>query len=174
MAESSESTTSTNVSPDEGYSGFSEGDLGRLQGILFGDHAKQTHERIDTLEKALLGALSDMKSEISGEISALEKRIVAEEENRSTAVANLSDRVSADAKANKAATRKLQQGLDKGTEKLAKAIDDAVTDQRLELDATRRDLAAQIEATETELSESSVGRSQLAAALSQVADELKR
>jgi len=176
MTESSETETSayTPTSSGGGYTEFGEGDLGRLQGILFGDHAQRTHERIDTLEQALLGAMADLQSDLSAQIGKLEKRIIAEEANRATAVTNVADRVTADAKSNKAQLQELQEGLDTGTDKLDKAISEAVTDQRLELEATRRDLTAQIETTEAQLTENSVARSQLAAALVNVAEELQR
>lgn len=82
------------VSTDEELaSHFADDDLGKLQGILFGDHARKTKDRIDTLESALLGAVADLRTVVESRFEALESRLDGEASTRTQAVANVSDRL---------------------------------------------------------------------------------
>lgn len=171
MNDQSDSAT---TSPSQSTDVFGEGDLGRIQGILLGDHAKRTNERIDTLEKALLGAISDLKSEMTSALGDLAKRIDAEEKNRTTGIANLSDRFKTSTKSTTTELKSLQSSLEKSQESLTTRIDEATGDQRLELDAVRRDLSAEIETTETDITNRTVDRLQLASLMEKLAAELSR
>jgi len=158
----------------DGYQGdgFGDGDLGRLQGILFGDHAKRTHDRIDTLERALLGAMSDLRDDLASQISELTKQLSAEEKNRAKAVSNLTDRVDTEASKSADASSTLGADLERASKRLAETVDTSTEEQRLEIEAVRRDLSAQIEASESGLAEQKVDRLQLASLLTTIADGL--
>lgn len=77
----------------EDTASFADGDLGRIQGILFGDHARRVDERLATLEAALLGAIADLRGELHTSFQALEKRVGSEEANRAKAMKNLGERL---------------------------------------------------------------------------------
>ncbi len=103
MAENTSSeTSSTKISsgepaeppePAEPASVFGDDDLGRIQGILFGDHARKTDERLNVMEIALLGAIADLREETAAKLDAIDSRITAEAETRDRAVSNLGSKV---------------------------------------------------------------------------------
>jgi len=169
---------STDVAPAadvaKGTSGDSFGDdeLGQLQRILFGDHARQTNDRIDTLEKALLGALSDLSAQMSKDIAAVGKRVDAEAENRSQAATNLSARLEKDIDAAAKSTARLKTELDSAFERMTEALDAASVDTRKQIDEVRSDMTAAIETAQAELEERKLDRGALAALLSATASEL--
>ena len=72
---------------------FADGDLGRIQGILLGDHARRMDDRFATLEQALLGAISDLRAEVQQSVEELTRQVRSEQTNRSTAMKNLGERI---------------------------------------------------------------------------------
>lgn len=97
MAENTPSETSSAKSSSgesaAPASSFGDDDLGRIQGILFGDHARKTDERLNVMEIALLGAIADLREETAAKLEAIESRITAEAETRERAVSNLGSKV---------------------------------------------------------------------------------
>lgn len=96
----SSSDTTTGSTPltgsSETGSSFGDDDLGRIQGILFGDHARKTEERLNVMEIALLGAIADLREETAKSIEAIEAKLVGEADTRERALSNLGSRVGRD------------------------------------------------------------------------------
>lgn len=169
---SDQSTESAENTEIQETTGFAAGDLGRVQALLFGDQARQSRERVDTLEQALLGAISDLRDEMRSQFGELEKRITNESENRSTALANLTSRVREDVKTLTKTDRGLERDLTKTSEKLHAAIDRTAAESRTSIDAARHDLSEEIQRTNTNLRDSNVDRSALAGMMAAVAEQL--
>lgn len=169
MTEKASATTES--SQEEGV-GFGNDDLGRLQGILIGDHARKTSERIDTLEKALLGALADLRSEMTSHVKKLTKQLDGEKDTRATAVDNLGQRLREEAKSRASDTKQFQATVDSSIEQLQGSVEATASDARLELEATRRELIKLLEDTAAEERDYATDRRALATLLAQTAAEL--
>ncbi len=142
--------------------GFGSDDLGRIQGLLFGDHARKTSERIDTLESALLGVIADLRRELTDEVTALSDRINSESETRTKAVTNLSSRLDEASKGSASETKALRKDLDTSVEKLTESLDKAEAHAASQLEATRAELAGSLEQTDLDLRDTKVDRAALA------------
>ncbi len=157
MAEntSSESTKAPTESVSSGASTspFGDDDLGRIQGILIGDHARKTEERLNVMEVALLGAISDLRDSTNAQIESLETRLAAEAETHERAVSNLGsrmDREAADQAAKVAELRSdvesvedtLKSSIDGTESAMVKAIDDAKLETKKDLETARAQLGA--------------------------------
>jgi len=125
--------------------GFGDDDLGRLQGILFGDHAKKTNDRIATLEEALLGALGDLRASVDAQFAAMERRIDAEADTRSQAISNVSDQVKEETRVREREQKALRKEHDKSYEQTTSAIDDLEERAARGLDETKQQVLAEIE-----------------------------
>jgi hypothetical protein len=166
------STADAEATPAAAPDLFGSDELGQLQQILLGDHARRTTERIDTLEQALLGALSDLQAQVESDMAAVNKRIDAEAENRSKANANLVSRFEDERNNQSSAVGLLKADLDDAFERLTGSLDTASTDARLQIEAVRIELTNMIEAAQGELEERKLDRGALAALLSATATEL--
>jgi len=93
-------------------SDFGDDDLGRIQGILLGAHARQVDERLASLEQALLGAIADLRNDLHDEIVAVKKQIAAEETTRFKAMKNLGERVDTEAEIRSETERTLVSKVD--------------------------------------------------------------
>ena len=82
MTERATAEDAETQAPVQAAAVFGDDDLGRLQGILFGDHARKTSERIDTLEQALLGAIADLRDQMTEQIETVSAQLAAETETR--------------------------------------------------------------------------------------------
>jgi len=122
---------------------FGDDALGRVQGILFGDQARKTRERIDTLEQALLGVIDDLRSDVSAQIEALDGRISAESETRTTAMRNLTGRLDAEIDQRTDQASSIRADLVSSSEQISDRLMQAETDSRTEFDKVRADLATQ-------------------------------
>lgn len=152
--------------------GFGDDDLGRLQGILLGDHAKRTSERIDTLEKALVGAVDDLRAAIEERISAIEGRLDGEADTRAKALANVSDRLAEETRMRENAERSFRVDVDRDHEKMTDAIDALEQRASTSISETRSELAAEMQAGLESLGDVSVARADLAAALIRAAEQI--
>lgn len=168
MTDQTDATTPISARTPE----FADDDLGRLQGILFGDHARKTNERLDTLEQALLGAIADLKTDLTAKIKDLQKQVDRESSTRTKATTNLTERVSEEIKTRTSETKKLQRQLDGSVDKLNEIIEDATSGARLETESNHRELVRMIEETSADLRDYAVDRRALSALLSSTADEL--
>ena len=151
---------------------FGDDDLGRLQGILFGDHARRTNERMETLEEALLGAIEDLRQAIQSQFVDLERRLDGESETRSKAIANVTEQVKGESRNRETATKAIRGDFDKGYEQTSRAIDDLERRAKESLEETRTELSAEIEAGLGALDDKVVPRDGLAKALVRAAEEL--
>lgn len=167
-----EKSTVTNEAAAAAAGQFADDDLGRLQGILFGDHARKTNERIDTLEQALLGAIADIRDELSSQVKALTKRIDSESTTRDKAHANITERLTEEIKTRTSEAKKMQRQIDGSVDKLNAAVEEATADARLEGESSRRELVRMIETAEADLRDYAVDRRALASLLSSTADQL--
>ncbi len=162
---SSEAASSANAAERP----FADGDLGRVQGLLFGDQFELINARIDALEAALAAAIADMKVDLSSEIDAT-KAIVDQE---------ISDRIEAVETVGRSAgseTTRLQRDLEKTTTKLDKAVATLKTTSKESLAKTkaalREEMTVKISQLDADLRDNKVDRHALAALLTTTANEL--
>ena len=161
------------VSTDEELaSHFADDDLGKLQGILFGDHARKTKDRIDTLESALLGAVADLRTVVESRFEALESRLDGEASTRTQAVANVSDRLAEEARIRERAEAALRKDVDSTHEKSTRALDDLEQRASKGLETARSELSAEVETGLQSLGDTRVARNDLAQALIRAAHEI--
>lgn len=151
---------------------FGDDDLGRLQGILVGDHARRTSERMETLEHALLGAIEDLRQTVQNQFAELERRLDGESETRTKAIANVTEQVKGESKNRETATKALREDFDKNYEQTTRAIDDLESRAVQSLEDTRGELSAEIESGLGTLDAKLVPRDGLAKALVRAAEEL--
>jgi|GEM_PF-2288194 len=169
MTSSSEDST-TNENP---FSEFGDDDLGRLQGILVGDHARRTNERISTLEHALLGAIADLRRSVDMQFAALESRMTGESETRSKAVSNVSDRVAEEARIRERAQRAMKSDFDHGYESTTQAIDNLEQRSAEGLEQARTELSTSLDAQMASVQErSEQAKKDFARALMRAAEEI--
>jgi len=167
----SEDTQTQSETASSGAQGFGDDDLGRLQGILFGDHAKKTTERIDTLEQALLGVIADLRSHVDAELAALNKRIDSETDTRAKAVANMRDSLKEESRSRTSTEKALRKDLDRSHEDLTRSLDAVEQRSTQSLEAARAELASDVESAVQGLSEAKVSRDDLVRAFTQAVEE---
>lgn len=144
---------------------FSNDDLGKLQNILLGDHARQTVDRIDTLEQALLGVISDLRADFQQRVSELDARITAEAGTRSKAMKNLTSRIDKEGEANASSLKDLTADLRSTENDMQQALDAAASGLTDELDGLRK--------SSGDLNASKVDRTALADLLSSAVEVLQ-
>lgn len=141
---------------------FADGDLGRIQGILFGDHARRVDERLATLEQALLGAIADLRGELQSSFQALEKRVSTEETNRAKAMKNLGERLDSESEVRV-----------EGESAINHKIDITESNIRTAIAAERVAAAADVEREFATLRSDSVDRRDLAELFAATAERLR-
>lgn len=151
---------------------FSNDDLGKLQNILLGDHARQTVDRIDTLEQALLGALDDMRAEFQERVGELDARIAAEADTRSKAMKNLTSRIDKDGAANASLLKDLTADLRSTENDMQQALDAAASGLTDELDMLRKS-TGDLSTASADLNASKVDRAALADLLTAAVEGLQ-
>lgn len=153
--------TQTDATSPAAASTFADGDLGRIQGILLGDHARRMDERFATLEQALLGAISDLRAEVQTSVEELGRQVRSEQTNRSTAMKNLGERLDSES-----ALRS------EGESTMIGKLDGAEATLR-DIIATERETAAgELQREMLAIRESTIDRRDLAALFSETADKL--
>ncbi len=168
---SEDTHTEQEVPAASATAGFGDDDLGRLQGILFGDHAQKTAERIDTLEQAILGVIGDLRAHVDTEFAAMNKRIDSEANTRAKAITNVRDRMKEDDRTRTSAEKALRKDMDSSHEQLTKAIDTLEQRSTSGLDAARSEITAEMESAVQGLSDSKVSREDLVRAFRQAVEE---
>lgn len=151
---------------------FGDDDLGRLQGILFGDHARRTNERIETLERALLGAIHDLRQSVEENFSALDTRIANEAETRAKAVANVTEQVKEEARIRERAEKILRADLDESYESTTKAIDAVEKRASESLSETQSQLSDEIQAGLAAVGDEKLATNDLVKALVRAAEDI--
>jgi len=151
---------------------FGKDDLGRVQQILFGDHVRKTHERIDTLEQALLGAIADLREATAAQIQNVESRLATETDNRTAALSKVGARLDEESKNSADATAELQNELQQTSGRLEAAIQSSSGSTQAAMDAMRQDVTADLERAQLELRGDKVDRNALATMMSTVAAQL--
>jgi len=101
---------------------FGEGDLGRLQQILLGDHARQAAERIDLLEQAMLGAVADMRRDVDLRFEELSNRLDAENSERTEEVGRLKGRATRESNARNEMSVEMHQKISHLESRLAEHL----------------------------------------------------
>ncbi len=141
---------------------FGDDDLGRIQGILIGAHARQVDERLAALEEALLGAIADLRNDLNDEIVAVKKQIVAEETTRSKAMKNLGERVDTEAE------------LRTETERtLVGKVDNVETSIHESIEAMRSSMTSDNDQALAKIRDDKADRARLADMFAAVADQLR-
>jgi len=168
-----EPAADTKLPGTESTEGFGDDPLGMVQGLLFGEQAKQTNERIDTLERALLGAISDLSEKIDGQISSVGEDIAREASVRTSAVSNLRDRLREDVKVLTKSGRVTERALEKAHTSLSTEIEQAAAHAGTERDRIRVEVRAESNARAAAIEDHMVDRATLAALLRSTADELE-
>lgn len=151
--------------------GFGDDALGRVQGLLFGDHAQRTNERIDAMQHTLFDMIAELRVSIEGQLAQLADQLQHESQTREAAAAELADLASdlgQDVKALAKADAALGRKLDKAAETLRGRITQSAESAETALGAVREELAAELELMQSQ----KVERSTLAALLRATADDL--
>ena len=159
-------------SPGAPASEFRDDELGRLQGILLGDHARRTNDRLETIERALLGAIADLRTSIDERFSGLEARIDAESDTRSRALNNVSGQVSEETRIRERALGLLRTDFDAGYDKTTRLIDDLEQRTFRGLQVVRGEMQEELEASMTSMNDRNVARTDLVRALIQATEEI--
>jgi uncharacterized phage infection (PIP) family protein YhgE len=163
---------------------FADGDLGKLQGILFGEQSRSIDERLSALEKTITDMIARTNSELGSRLSSTESDLRHQ-------LAVLSDRVDKNSNGAGEAALALRKALDGE----AARLDTSVADVRAALATTKaeqqaelsklsntaaKDLAkstaaltAQINDLAEALQQDKVGRNHLADLLVQAADGVR-
>ncbi len=152
---------------------FGDGDLGTIQGILLGGYARQTSERIGTLEAALLGVIADLRSEMDIRFEKLSKQIAAESQTRTTAVNNVVSRHEAESNARVKAEQAIRAELENTRSTLDSAINKTTVTAAAELSRVRAELAEQLQQTDSSLRDNKVDRETLAGLFEATIDQLR-
>ena len=116
---------------------FAEGDLGTIQGILFGAQADQFEKQIASLEERLVAQIADNRKQVEAEITKSAKRL---QDGSDKAMAALSAEAAAEHEARLAAVDALEQGQ----REQVKTVEESLEGIRAELRAlnlSRRELA---------------------------------
>lgn len=156
----------------QGESVFADDDLGRIQGILFGDHARKTDERLNVMEIALLGAIADLREETAAKFEALDARLDAESETRDRAVGNLSSRLGRDVTDQSKRLTDLRsevESMEDGFTKSVGAIESTVDSAIGQL---RSDTQQSIDETRTSIGKKKIDRSELSRILRELGEQL--
>lgn len=161
------------VEPTAPVSEFGDDDLGRLQGILLGDHVRKTNERLETIERALLGAIADLRMSMNEQFSSLEARIATESDTRAKAVANVSSQVAEEARIRERALSVLRKDFDAGYEKTTRLIDDLEHRSYRSLEEARGEMHAELAASVASVNDRNVSRTDLVKALIQATEEIE-
>ncbi len=161
-----EDGTTTGVAEDNatsnGMVAFADDDLGRIQDLLLGQHARRTAERLDTLEQALLGVIDDLRTEMRDEFKAVDKKLTSETKTREKALANLGDRVTADAQKNAESMQALKGELDLTDNRVDAAVESLSGNISSIVAAARSDLSTDIDSLRDDVYDSKVDRVALA------------
>ena len=153
--------------------GFRDDDLGRLQRILIGDHLQQTNERLETLERALLGALDDLRESLDSRLGAIEGRLDAELDTRAQAVANVSQQLTEEARIRARAQNLLRRDMDEGFEKTTRLIDELEARVERSVEEARGEMQAEVHDKVTSIENKAVSRNGLIKALVSAAEKLE-
>lgn len=129
---------------------FGDDSLGKVRGILFGELARETSDRIDHLEQALMEAMRDIRADMDRHVGALNEMLTTETGKRKT----------------------LRRDVEKAMDGLSSSLHTTSSASQQLLDLTRTELDRKIDDVHTELSESKVDRSALAALFSTTATQL--
>lgn len=155
-------TTEKETTEETKSTSFADGDLGRIQGILFGDHARQVDERLATLEEALLGAIADLRSELHTSFETLDKKLSSESDNRSKALKNLGERLDTESEIR-----------NEGEASINNKIDSTEAAIRHVISTERAAAAADVEREFSSLRSDSVDRNDLAELFAATAERLR-
>ncbi len=165
---------------DVGEKTFAEGDLGRVQGLLFGDQFDAINARIDSLESMLLDSITAVRAEMKKELSStdrkidrtktqLDKRIVTkidkETDARKSAFVSLADQSEKEFEDLKSELASKATTFEKSLDALKVATDKAMA-------ASRSALEKKIQNTEETLSTSKLDRLALADLLAATAEQI--
>lgn len=148
---------------------FGNDELGKLQNILIGDHARATVDRIDTLEQALLGVIEDLRAELQQRVSELDARITAEADTRGTAMSNITSRIDEEAETNTTALKDLRADLRSTESDMQSAVETASSGLAVYVDELREST----DQTAKDLNASKVDRNALARLLSAAVEGLE-
>lgn len=159
---------------------FAEGDLGRVQGLLFGDQFEAINARIDSIEAMLLENITAVRTEMRKEFAVTDRKV---DKNKAQIDKRLDTKIEKEAAARKSALVDLTAMANNGTAELQSEIASKAAAFEKSLDAlktatdkaiasSRSSLEEQIQNTEQTLSNSKVDRSILANLLAQTAEQL--
>lgn len=151
---------------------FGNDDLGRIQGILFGDHAKKTGERIDKLENALVAVIDDLRSDLDAQLATLGQRIDGEADIRNKAIKSLTTRVTEEGKTRSSDDASLRSDFEKTAQALTSSLEKASNQAAEELALARTQISSDLTSNTQKLSDTKVDRKDLAKLFTATANKL--
>lgn len=159
---------------------FAEGDLGRVQGLLFGDQFDAINARIDSLESMLLDSITAVRAEMKKELTSADRKI---DRTKTQLDKRITTKIGKEADARKSGLLDLSGHADHEIEALKRDLDGKATSFEKSLDAlkaatekamaaSRSALEKQIQSTEETLTTSKLDRSVLAELLAATAEQI--
>lgn len=159
--------------PDS-VSSFPDDDLGRIQGILFGDHARKTEERLNVMEVALLGAIADLRAETLAKFDAVDAKITAESDTRERAVSNIGSRIGRDIAEQSSKVDDLRTevaSIEANAAQSIETVESTMKDSLAKAKDEASEDAKQMATAVTELKNNNVDRKDLARLLRELGDQ---
>lgn len=148
--------------------GFGDDALGRVQGLLFGDHAQRTNARLESIEERLSEMIHELRASVDAQLLQLADQLNQETQTRDEAVSQIGTRVDQEVKDRTKAGNALGRKLEKANENLRGRIDQTADKASTELASMSEALAAEISVLQGD----AVERTALAALLRSTANEL--
>lgn len=133
---------------------FGDDSLGKVRGILFGDLARETNERLDGLEEALMLAMRDLRSDMDRHVETLTALLSAETTQR------------------KSSEKSFRRDVDKMIGQVSTSLSASNDSAKQLLDLTRNELDEKIDLVHSDLSDAKVDRSALASLFTTTASQL--
>lgn len=137
--------------PDVSAMDFGGDELGQIRNLLLGAHGRQMQERINRVESEVLTVISELRGHIDSRFEALEGRVNAEVDVRTSVATNLVARLDEESKARSDAHEDLRSDLDRHS-----------TEIQQQFGIAKSELEERIASVDVDLRERHVDRSALA------------
>ena len=105
--------------------GFGADELGQIRTLLFGEHARQTLERVDRVQGELLTAISHLRDHVDARFAELDSRVTAEVDVRTQIATNLVGRLDEESQARRDSHSDLRVALDRGATEIREQFETA-------------------------------------------------
>lgn len=148
--------------------GFGDDPLGRVQGLLFGEHAQRTNERLELIEQTLFDMVAELRASVEVQLGQLAQQLESEVQTRADEISALDGRIGREVKALTKVDNAFGRKLEKTSTDLRGRISDTAATAATALESARLELTTEVDG----LQNRSVERAGLALLLRSVANDL--